>query len=131
MSRLVATTAALAVFTLGVPAAAAAQGSFAMDANLAKRGQKVWQSSGCMICHTLGRGQGAGPDLAGVYERRSIEWLTRFLKNTEEMLESDPIAIALLEEYKNIKMPNVKLHDRDIQAVLHYIARETEELRGE
>jgi mono/diheme cytochrome c family protein len=130
MNRLIQALTVLAVVALGLPASTAAQESFAMDPDLAKRGQKVWQNGGCMICHTLGRGQGAGPDLAGVYERRSIDWITRFLKNTEEMLQTDSIAKALLVEYRNIKMPNVKLTDRDISAVLHYIVRETQELRG-
>ena len=120
---------ALASLALGFPAAAAAQSSVAVDADLAKRGQKVWQNTGCMICHSIGKGKQAGPDLLGVHERREWDWLVRFLKNTEQMLANDPIAMALLEEYKYTKMPQVRLVDSDIQAVLHYIARETAEAR--
>ena len=116
------TLTTLAVVALGLPAIAAAQGSFTVDPVAAKRGKTVWQNSGCMICHNIGVGQGAGPDLAGIHERRTIEWLTSFLKNTTEMLQTDPIAQALLVQYRNIKMPQVLHNDRDINAVLHYIA---------
>jgi mono/diheme cytochrome c family protein len=83
-----------------------------------------------MICHTIGGGKGAGPDLIAVHERRSIDWLTRWLKNTTEMLETDSIAKAMLVEHRNIKMPQVKLSDADINAVLHYIAERAEKQRG-
>ena len=116
------TLTTLAAIALGLPAIAAAQGSFTVDPVAAKRGKVVWQNTGCMICHNIGVGQGAGPDLAGIHERRTIEWLTAFLKNTTEMLQSDPIAQALLVRYRNIKMPQVLHNDRDINAVLHYIA---------
>jgi len=123
------TLTTLAVVALGLPAIAAAQGSFTVDPVAAKRGRVVWQKTGCMICHTIGVGQGAGPDLAGVHERRTIDWLTRWLQNTTEMLQTDPIAQAMLVQYKNIKMPQVKMSDSDINAVLHYIAERTEKAR--
>ena len=116
------TLTTLAAIALGLPAIAAAQGSFTVDPVAAKRGRAVWQKSGCMICHNIGLGRGAGPDLAGIHDRRTIEWLTAFLKNTTEMLQSDPIAQALLVQYKHIKMPQVLHNDTDINAVLHYIA---------
>jgi hypothetical protein len=121
LPRLSFTALALA---LALPAGAAAQGSFTVDEALAKRGKKVWENTGCMICHRFGARAGSGPDMNGLFERRSAEWVTRFLKNTTEMLESDSIAIALYEDFKRIKMPQIKLTDSDIQAVMHYIAQE-------
>ena len=41
------------------------------------------------------------------------------------MLTSDSLAMAMLAEYKNVKMPNMKLTDADIDALIHYIADET------
>lgn len=120
----------LAVVAVGLPAIAAAQGSFTVDPVAAKRGRVVWQNTGCMICHTIAGGKGAGPDLAGVFERRTVDWLTRWLQNTTEMLETDSIAKAMLVEHKNIKMPQVKLSDKDINAVLHYIAERGEKARS-
>src|ERR1043166_7153940 len=35
--------------------------------------------SRCSACHTIGKGDGVGPDLAGVTTRRDRAWLTRYL----------------------------------------------------
>jgi hypothetical protein len=52
-----------------------------------------------------------------------------WLKNTTEMLQRDPIAQAMLVQYKNIKMPQVQMSDTDINAVLHYIAERSEKVK--
>lgn len=122
--------AIVAVFALALPASVAAQGSpVTVDPELAKRGKKLWNNRGCGGCHAIGRKQ-AGPDLAGVSERRDPEWLRRWLKDTDTMLETDSLAQAMLAEWNNIKMPNLKLSDADVDALLHYIAQETEKQRG-
>ena len=113
----------------GFSSVAEAQG-ITVDANLAKRGKTLWQNRGCMGCHSIGKGRLAGPDLAGVTERRSMDWLKRWLKNTEEMLANDSAAQAMLAEANGIKLPQVKLTDADIDAVLHYIVQETEKKKG-
>jgi len=111
MNRTLALAAALA---LGLPVAVVAQGSgFTVDEALATRGKTVWAQRGCAGCHGFGK-RGAGPDLAGVEQRRSTEWLQRWLKDTKQMLESDSIAQALLAESKGVKMPQFKLPDPDI-----------------
>lgn len=115
---------AVAICALGLPVSAAAQGGFAVDERLAKRGKTVWENTGCMICHRIGAGRSAGPDLGGLFERRTADWVTRFLTNTSEMLETDSIAQELFVEYKKTRMPNVKLSASDVQAVMHYLARE-------
>jgi cytochrome c551/c552 len=98
----------------------------AAAAELAKRGRSLWQNRGCSGCHAIGKPM-AGPDLAGVTARRTREWLDRFLKDTDNMLKSDPVAQALLKEFKGIRMPQQKLSDADINALLAYI--ESEEAR--
>jgi protein SCO1/2 len=64
--------------------------------------------------------------LLGVNERRDHDWLRRWLKTTDEMLASDSLAQAMLAEFKNVKMPNMKLSDEDIEALLNYIEQETQ-----
>jgi mono/diheme cytochrome c family protein len=96
-----------------------------VDPALAKKGRSMFASKGCNGCHSVGGGKRAGPDLAGVSERRDAEWLKKFLKDPPMMLTTDSIAMAMLTEYKNVKMPNMKLSDADIDALLHYIAEET------
>src|ERR1041384_5275946 len=101
--------------------ASVAQAQMNVDAALAKKGKSLFQTRGCMACHTIGKaGKMAGPDLAGVTERRSHDWLKRWLKNPTEMIGSDSIADAMVAEAKNVKMPNMKLRDSDIEALLNY-----------
>ena len=41
------------------------------------------------------------------------------------MAEKDPMAVALLAEYDNVAMPNLRLGDVEIQALLTYIEEES------
>ena len=100
-------------------ASAAAQ--FVVDKDKAKAGQKVFGAKACMGCHTVGKGRLAGPDLAGVLERRSEAWVRLWLKDPTPMFDTDETAQALLKEYNNVKMPNMKLTEEQIDQLLHYI----------
>jgi protein SCO1 len=78
--------------------------------------------SRCSACHTIGKGDAVGPDLAGVTTRRARDWLVRYLRAPEQMLaEQDAIAVALLAKYKNVPMPNLRLSDGEIAMVLSYL----------
>jgi protein SCO1 len=108
----------------GSSSAARAQG-MTVNPNLAKRGRELWMSRSCDACHTIGKGRRAGPDLLDVTSRRSTEWLTKWLKNTREMQESDTIAQRLVVEAKGVKMANLRLTDSDVEALINYLADET------
>lgn len=121
-----------AALTLVLPGALAAQEAAAgltPDPALARKGQSLWNSRGCTGCHSIGHGKRSGPDLAGVLERRDIGWVRRWLKNPPEMMQTDSIAQALLAQFNNTKMPNLRLSDQDIESLLHFIATETEKHR--
>lgn len=76
----------------------------------------------CAGCHTIGGGDMAGPDLAGVADRRSPEWLARWLAEPDKMIaDGDPIALELLAQYNNIPMPNQHLSLTEIDALLVYL----------
>lgn len=76
----------------------------------------------CASCHSVGRGDKVGPDLASVTKRRSREWLVRFMLHPAKMHESqDPIALDLAKKYPNIRMPNLQLSETDISDLLTYI----------
>jgi mono/diheme cytochrome c family protein len=78
----------------------------------------------CSACHKIGGGRLVGPDLKGVTERRTREWLLRFIKNSQELvLAGDPIAVKLFEEHNKIPMPPANLNDEQINAVLDYIEK--------
>src|SRR2546427_8412910 len=95
-----------------------------VDPGLAKRGKTLWMSRGCTGCHSIGKGKMSGPDLLGVTDRRSLSWLKRWLKAPDQMYDTDSIAKQLLAEAKNTKMPNLKLSDPDIDALINYLAEE-------
>ncbi len=76
--------------------------------------------SKCLACHTIGQGKKLGPDLAGVTKRRSDDWLAKWLKSPEKMLESDADAKAMLKEFGNIPMPNQSLSDAEIKQYIKY-----------
>lgn len=107
------------------PVAAAAQGGVTVDAALAKKGKSLFTSRGCNACHAFGKTL-AGPDLVGATERRDQAWMRRWLKETDQMLQSDSIAKALLAEFKGVKMPNLKLSDAEVDALIHYMQQETD-----
>jgi nitrite reductase (NO-forming) len=76
--------------------------------------------SKCLACHSIGQGKKLGPDLYGLTQKRSVEWLTKWLKNPEKMLKTDATAKAMLKEYGGIPMPNQNLSDAEISQYLKY-----------
>jgi len=110
---------------IAIAPVAAAQSSITVDPNLAKKGKTLFTNRGCNACHTFGK-KLAGPDLVGATARRGQDWMRRWLKNTDEMLQSDSIAQAMLVEFQNVKMPNLKLSDAEVDALLHYMQQESD-----
>ena len=47
---------------------------------LHETGKALFQSKGCVACHTIGKGKLVGPDLKGVTNRRDQEWIAKWLK---------------------------------------------------
>src|SRR5687768_2118908 len=81
------------------PLTAQQKATAAHDAAAVKKGKTIFVMRGCASCHSFGEGAIAGPDLSGVTERRDREWLTRWLKETDQMLESDATAKKLLRQF--------------------------------
>ncbi len=76
----------------------------------------------CAACHTIGGDRLIGPDLAGVHERRSEEWLVEFVQSSQSMIErGDPDAVAIFEEYSNLPMPDPPLSEAQIRDVVAYL----------
>jgi protein SCO1/2 len=80
----------------------------------------------CVACHTLGGGDGVGPDLRGITRVRDHDWLMRFIAKPDKMLASnDLIATALFNKYKHVRMPSISLTDLDVAALIHYLEKES------
>jgi len=76
----------------------------------------------CSACHTIGQGDGIGPDLAGVTARRDRAWVARYIAEPDQMLaDRDPIATELFAKYKNVRMPNLRLDAEEVAALLSLI----------
>lgn len=76
----------------------------------------------CLTCHTIGAGDGIGPDLQGVTARRDEKWLKRWIATPNEMIkEKDPIIMEMMAKYNNINMPNLKLNEGDVNKLITYI----------
>jgi hypothetical protein len=89
------------------------------------RGQYTFATH-CAACHTIGRGDGIGPDLRGVTARRDRAWLSRFIVEPDKvMAERDPIALSLRDKYKQVRMPNLGLSVQDAAAILGYVDEQT------
>jgi mono/diheme cytochrome c family protein len=90
-----------------------------IDTELAAKGE-VKYNAVCTACH-MAEKRMIGPALAGVYERRNAAWVMNMLKNPTEMIQKDPIAMALLKEYNNAIMINNNLTDDETRAVAEYL----------
>lgn len=80
----------------------------------------------CAACHTIGQGDKIGPDLLGIANARNRDWLVRAIKTPEQLLkENDPIATALFKKYKEVKMPNLRLNDDEVNALIGFMVRQS------
>jgi cytochrome c551/c552 len=77
----------------------------------------------CKACHTIGGGRLVGPDLKGVTEKYSQDWLIGFIRNSQEMIQAgDKDAVKIFNEYSKIPMPShPNLTDEQIIDLLLYI----------
>lgn len=89
------------------------------------RGEYTFRNH-CAACHTIGKGDNVGPDLAGVTSVRDRTWLAKFIYAPDKMLASgDPIAKQLFAKYKNMPMPNLSLTSEDVMVVVDYLAKQS------
>jgi mono/diheme cytochrome c family protein len=86
----------------------------------AQNGGEIFKSN-CSSCHTVGKGKLVGPDLSGVYNTKSMDWLKSFIRSSQGMVKSgDKDAVALFNEFK-IPMPDNNLTDQQITSIIDFI----------
>lgn len=97
---------------------------------VAEKGAYLFKTR-CSACHTLGKGDQIGPDLLGVTGLRERAWLSRYLKAPDEMLAAgDPLAVALFEKYNQVRMPNLRLSERDVETLIQHLEARTAASHG-
>ena len=88
------------------------------------RGEYTFKNH-CAACHTIGKGDHIGPDLAGITSARDRTWLSKFIYAPDKMLAAgDPIARQLYAKYKNLPMPNLALSVEDVNVIVDYLAKQ-------
>jgi len=86
-----------------------------------EEGKRIFTSR-CAACHNVNKTL-TGPALAGVAERRSIDWIISFVQSSQTLVKSgDKDAVAVFEQFNKIPMPDHKdLSSDDIRNVMEYI----------
>lgn len=97
-------------------------------------GEQIFRTR-CSSCHTVGNSEpgqpGIGPDLLGVTQQRDPSWLIRWLKEPDQMLaEKEPLATLLYEQYNRLAMPNMRLGDTEVTALITYLQEETSRIQA-
>jgi mono/diheme cytochrome c family protein len=83
--------------------------------------------SNCAACHSIGGGKLVGPDLIGVTQKRSEEWLIKWIKSSQSLIKTgDKDAIAVFNEYNKIVMTDFAfLKDDEVKSIISYMETES------
>jgi cytochrome c551/c552 len=79
----------------------------------------------CAGCHNVNK-QLVGPALAGIDQRRSPEWIVKFVQSSQTLVKSgDKDAVALFEQFNKMPMPDhADLSSDNIKNIVEYIKEE-------
>ncbi|MEJ8804476.1 c-type cytochrome [Pontibacter sp. H249] len=102
-------------------------GTPAVQAQDAVAGKAVFEGN-CTVCHSMDADI-VGPALKDVHKRRGDEWLAKFIKNSQELVQAgDKDAVAVFEKFNKMPMPafSSSLSDDDVANVIAYIKAESE-----
>ena len=101
--------------------AAAGQDSGSTSLGDAAAGKELFNSL-CAACHKP-YSESIGPALHGVTDRRDMEWIQSWIKNSAAMIASgDQEAVQIYEEYNQTAMPAFpQLSNEDIGNILAYV----------
>ncbi len=95
------------------------------DPEIIAAGEASYKAN-CTQCHQIWNVR-IGPALSNVYDRRSINWLNAWIKNSQALIASgDEQAVALWEEYKPTVMPAYPFTDDQVMELIAYIKAETD-----
>ena len=92
-----------------------------LDASMAGNGGKIYDLK-CSSCHKLTDERLVGPGWHGVTTRHKPEWIMNFVTNTDDMIDKDPKAQAMLEICM-VRMPNQSLSDDDARNILEFMRK--------
>jgi protein SCO1/2 len=92
-----------------------------LDPSVGGAGPSIFRTR-CAACHTIGGGDGVGPDLLGVTTARGHDWVTKYILAPDKALAAkDPVAVALFNRYNKVKMPNLHLPPADVRLLVEFL----------
>lgn len=92
-----------------------------LNSAMAETGNKVYDVK-CAACHKLTDEKLVGPGWKGVTGKHTAPWIMNFITNTDEMLNKDPKAQALLEICL-VRMPNQNLSDDEARNLYEFMRK--------
>jgi mono/diheme cytochrome c family protein/preprotein translocase subunit SecG len=96
----------------------------------ATAGQALYEAN-CVSCHSPGADVVVGPGLKGILERRSIEWLIPWVKNSQAVIASgDKYAVDLFNKYNKAVMTSFAFSDAEIKNIFAYVQAYKEPVKG-
>jgi mono/diheme cytochrome c family protein len=90
-----------------------------LDQKMVAGGKTIYDVK-CGACHKLTDEKLVGPGWKGVTDRRKPEWIMNFVTNTDEMIDKDPAAQAMLEKCM-VRMPNQHLSDDEARDMVEFM----------
>ena len=80
----------------------------------------------CAACHNVNKPL-TGPALAGIDQRRTIDWIISFVHSSQTMVKNgDTSAVAIFEKFNKVPMPDHKdLTEENIKNIVAYIQTES------
>ena len=83
-------------------------------------------TSRCAGCHNINKVV-TGPALAGLDERRSMDWIIKFIRSSQTLVKAgDKDAIEVYEKFNKIPMPDHSdLTDDNIKSIVEFIKSES------
>ena len=89
-------------------------------------GEKLFKAN-CTSCHAINE-KVIGPALKDVYKRHKEEWLLKWVKNSQAMVQSgDPVAVQLFNDNNKVPMLSFEtMKDGQIKSIIEYIKQQSE-----
>lgn len=102
--------------------------AMAADAKKIANGKFLFEDWGCKGCHSIGtkynQDPTKGPDLKGVFSRRSPDWIKKFTKDPQAMIDSgDKDAVEMHKKYSAV-MKKFKMSDAEWNDIFEYLKSE-------
>jgi protein SCO1/2 len=78
----------------------------------------------CSTCHTIGGGDGLGPDLMGITDRRSRAWVADWIRQPDRMAKAhDAATTTLVKRFRGLSMPKLGLANADVTVLVDFLSK--------